>query len=266
MGTIYRNPALVELIIELQWELSPTLMPPGSGVDPFFDVVRADITPRLAQVGYANSQDLAPSGIPREILAWKPIVRFAPAPDQWPKVQLGPGIFSVHIAGQQYTGWPDFEPSVGAALDALLASFPSYQKLLKLKQIQVRYINAFTAAHGFENYAQFTSRYLGLTSVMPRSFLDALGVSPENVSTTSQTKFPITVPPAAHVSVQAAEGKVNNMPGCLIQITIEGGDSVKVEHVDLMAWLNGAHEIARKTFLSLAAPELLRSMQPEERP
>ncbi len=170
------------------------------------------------------------------------------------------------MAGPQYTGWPDFEPSVREAFDLLLQSFPSYQKLLRLKQVVIRYINAFTTLHGLENYAQFTSRYLGLKSVMPQPFLQSLGVQLGDVSTTSQSKFPIRGLAASHLSIQAAEGAVNGAPACILQLAVEGGNVIKPEHADLMAWFNGAHDVARQAFTSLVTPELIQVMQPEEKP
>lgn len=263
MGIIYQNPSLVEVICELQWELTPVVMPPGSAVDPFFDVVRADLAPRLAAAGFVSSKELVPDQVPRQLLAWKPIVRFAATLDKWPKAQLGPGIFSVNMAGQTYTGWPDFEPTVTAAIAAFIQSFPSPERFLKLKSLQLKYLNAFTEKHGFRSYTQFTSEYLGLSSVLSDTFVARLDVRAAAISTTSQTKLPIASPSDSHLSIQIAEGQVNQSPGCIVQLAVE--KNAHTDTQDIAAWFHSANIAARKAFESLVTPRLIGLMRPEEK-
>ncbi|CAB3790370.1 TIGR04255 family protein [Paraburkholderia caffeinilytica] len=263
MGTIYKNPSLVEVICELHWELTAVAMPAVGGIDPFFDVVRADLTPRLIAAGFPQSQELAPPQVPRQFLAWQPVVRFAPTADTWPKVQLGPGLLTVNMAGQPYTGWPDFQPSVASAVSALLESFPTPNRFLRLKSLQLKYINAFTDKHDFQTYAQFTSKYLGLRSVLPDRFIESIGTAADVIATNSQTRIPVVEPRDSHVVVQVAEAQINQAPGCVLQLSIE--KSGATEHGLVMQWFENAHALARKTFLSLVKTELINLMQPEEK-
>lgn len=263
MGTIYKNPSLVEVICELHWELTAVAVPAVGGIDPFFDVVRADLTPRLIAAGFPQSQELVPPQWPRQFMAWQPLVRYAPTADTWPKVQLGPGIFTVNMAGQPYTGWPDFQPSVASAISALLDSFPTPSRLLRLKSLQLKYVNAFTDKHDFHTYAQFTSKYLGLRSVLPDRFIDSVGTAANVIATNSQTRLPVTEPRDSHIVVQVAEAQINQIPGCVLQLSIEKNGATDLDHI--IHWFGDAHTLARKTFLSLATTDLIALMQPEER-
>ncbi|TDR04347.1 TIGR04255 family protein [Paraburkholderia silvatlantica] len=263
MGIIYQNPSLVEVICEVHWELTPVVMPPGSAVDPFFDVVRADLTPRMTALGFANTQELVPPQVPRQLLAWQPILRFAPSTETWPKVQLGPGILTVNMAGQTYTGWPDFEPTVASVIDALLQSFPNADRFLKIKSLQLKYLNAFTDKHNFRTYSQFSSEYLGLKSVLPDGFMNRLGVAATAVSTASQTKVAISNPSDSHISIQVAEGQINQMTGCVAQLAIEKNGNVAAG--DIAVWFHAANLAARMAFQSLVTPQLVELMRPEEK-
>ncbi|SIN81932.1 TIGR04255 family protein [Paraburkholderia phenazinium] len=263
MGIIYKNPSLVEVICELHWELTPVAIPPNMGVDPFLDVIRADLTPRLNAAGFVNSQELAHPQVPRQFLAWQPIVRFAPAPDTWPKIQLGPGIFTVNMAGPNYTGWPDFQPAVDSAVGALIESFPTPEKFLRLKSLQLKYLNAFTNKHDYQTYAQFASTYLGLKSVLPSAFIERIGVTAAEISTNSQTKLPISTPSDSYITVQVSEGLVNQTPGCVLQLAVE--KTSKTEPKQIMPWFREANIAAREAFQSLATPRLIELMRPEEK-
>ena len=263
MGIIYKNPSLVEVICELQWELTPVVGPPGTGVDPFFDVVRADLTPRLGAAGFSNSQELVPAQVPKQLFAWQPVVRFAASPEAWPKVQLGPGIFSVNMAGQSYIGWPDFAPTVTTAMEALVESFPNPERFMRIKSLQLKYPNAFTEKHDFHAYSQFTSKYLGLTSVLPAAFFEQTGISATAISTTSQTKLPVHDPEKSHLVIQVAEGQINQIPGCVLQLSVERNAPVALQ--EIIPWFHKANVAARTAFQSLIAPQLVELMRPEEK-
>ncbi|MDN7492546.1 TIGR04255 family protein [Burkholderia sp. AU45274] len=263
MGIIYQNPSLVEVICELQWELTPVVMPPGSAVDPFFDVVRADLTGRLASQGFANVQELAPSQAPKQLFAWQPLVRYAPAADKWPKIQLGPGVFSVNMSGPEYTGWPDFAPTVRVAVQALLQSFPNPERFLKLRAIQLKYLNGFTKQHNFRSYSQFTTEYLGLKSVLPDTFLDRLHTSASAVSTNAQSKFSINTPSDSHILMQVAEADINKSPGCMLQLVVERTADIQVGNI--LSWFDQANLAARGAFESLVTRQLVDLMRPREK-
>lgn len=269
MGTVYKNPALVELIVELQWELTPVSIPPGSGVDPFHDLLRSDLSQRLSAEGYTHVMDVVPANVPREFLAWKPMVRFSPSLDTWPKVQLGPGMFSIHAVGTSatpYGGWHTFEPAVTKAIDTFLLAFPTPDKLLRFKSLQLRYMNAFTAKHGYKSNAQFTNTYLGLSSVLPKAFLKELGISEEGVSTNSRTSFSVARLADSEVVLDFADASINGAAGCVLQLGIERKSNFSSRREDIFAWLNDAHGLARQTFNSLVRKELQSIMQPEEQP
>jgi uncharacterized protein (TIGR04255 family) len=265
MGIIYKNPALVEVVAEVQWNLTSLAVPHGAAVDPFYDVVRADITPKLAALGYIHVLDIVPPQVPKELLAWKPLQRFSASESSWPKLQLGPGIFSVNMGGPQYTGWPDFSKAIEDGFSALLGAFPSPDRLLSLKSIQLRYIDAFSETHNFKNIGQFTSEYLGLDHVLPNRFIEKLRLDPTQVATQSNTRFPLPTLEKASASIQVADAAVNGKKSCLIQFTIEKTQDIQPKAINLMEWLETAHDIAKDMFLSLVSDDLQRIMKPEEK-
>lgn len=263
MDTIYRNSALAEVVVDLQWQLNPLTIPPGAAVDPFLDDLRDTLDGRLEQLGIGRRVDLVPPQVPREMLAWKPIYRYEKSQDAWPKAQLGPGVFSVNMGGQKYSGWKNFSTTVMDCIDAFIESFPNADRFLKLKSIQFRYINAFTEAHGFISNSQFASEFLQLTTVFNTEFINKLGINIADVNTASTSHFPLSEPKQSYATVKAGDAVANNKKIFFLQVEIGKKNNLLKE--DLGTWLQSAHSIARLVFNSLVSDSLRLKMDPEER-
>ncbi|NPT63624.1 TIGR04255 family protein [Paraburkholderia sp. RL16-012-BIC-B] len=255
----------MEVVAELQWNLTPVSGPLGAAVDPFFDILRADLTPRLAALGYGHVMDLVPPQLPREIMAWKPLCRYAASENAWPKLQLGPGLFSVNMSGVQYTGWPNFRRTIEDGVGALIASFPSPERLLHFKSVQLRYIDAFTQAHNYRSNAQFALDYLGLDNVLPDRFIDKLRLDPAQITTASNTRFTLPALESSSANIVVSDAKVNGSDSCLVQFNIETAKAFQPRVGSVMEWLESAHVVAKDMFLSLASDELQNIMLPEEK-
>jgi uncharacterized protein (TIGR04255 family) len=156
---LYDFPPLIEVVAELHWRIQPINLFPGAGVDPFFQIIRENLTSLLAAVGFPYVENIVPKGIPQELLAYKPVVRLRPAENQWPLYQLGPGLLAINIT-PPYRGWLDFRKTIEFGLTKLYEAMPDPEKFLHLKKFELRYVDAFTAKHGFRTYPEFTEKCL----------------------------------------------------------------------------------------------------------
>src|SRR3972149_1548349 len=94
---VYESPPLVEVIAEVHWHIERLLTVPDGGLDPHFADLLAGLVKALPDAGFATIERLSPAELPIELLADKPIMRFWPGPNQWPVVQVGPGVMTVNI-------------------------------------------------------------------------------------------------------------------------------------------------------------------------
>lgn len=265
MGIVYANPSLLEIVVDVRWALSPLSVPPGAAVDPFFEVTRSDLEKKLASLGYTHIEQLAPAEVPKEFLAWKPLVRFSQTENQWPKLHFGPGLFSVHMNGSEYKGWEYFKKDIHAALDALLTAFPSPEKLFKTKSTQLRYINAFKKNHSYENNWQFTTNLLNLSPTLPHSFIEKHIEDSAKLSTASNSRFGVSSPQNSIAGINVSDAKIGNEFACLMQLSVESIEESPPAQQEIHSWFESAHTTAEELFSSLLSEELKSIMKPEER-
>lgn len=109
MSTItYENAPLIELIVELRWEVSTTPVP---GAPPFitdksavFDQWFNKFSSQLEELGYHNLERLIPHDFPPA--AHQPIFRYKKKADSsFPIIQLGHGIFTINAGPPDYISW-----------------------------------------------------------------------------------------------------------------------------------------------------------------
>ena len=130
------NKPLVEAIFELQWEL-PVVN--GNEIDPGFRILLGRLYDRVRN-DYPFLENLPQSVISEELTIRIMRHRFRVAKDEWPLVQVGPGIFSVNDT-EGYT-WDKFRPYLVKAIKALFESYPVDIHKLNITQLGFRYIDA----------------------------------------------------------------------------------------------------------------------------
>ena len=78
-------------------------MPIWSRLQPIFGLADASINPhisvfaeefrrKLSSEGFTHVERVVPEQVPHELLAHKVMLRFRKGPDQWPVLQIGPGV------------------------------------------------------------------------------------------------------------------------------------------------------------------------------
>ncbi|WP_407951062.1 TIGR04255 family protein, partial [Parvibaculum sp.] len=106
---------LVEAIFEIRWKIHQKV--PGITADPHYRLLLGRLYDRL-QSQYPEHEQLETANIPDEMSGHLPQHRFRTGPNDWPLVQLGPGICTVNDTSKYK--WEDYR---GRVVDAKVKLF-----------------------------------------------------------------------------------------------------------------------------------------------
>ena len=248
---------LVEAIFELRWEIQATAdglyRDPGWGLLPglYFGKVQKD---------YPYNQKLPAADLPEELTGYSVRHRFRRAKDDWPLIQIGPGILTLNET-TKYTVWEEFRPRVMNAVEALI---DVYQGELKPSQIELRYINAVPYDENHWTPTEFLKERLHTTASIST---DLTETNDSDLTNPSAFSLNFTVPlvePSGKGLIAFATAKKDG-EACLVwhlKVTSETSGLPDVKNKAALAhWLDSAHSIIDRWFVKLAEGPLLESFR-----
>ncbi len=164
---IYTSPPLIEVISEVRWETTPVAAIPGASIDPHFPVFNKKFSDRVKKNGFEFVKRVVPQEIPIEYTGGSPIFRYRKTKNSWPLYQTGPGLFTANIV-PPYNGWKEFKKYLDEGVTHLYSSYPLPQEYLRIKRLELRYMDGFLPTHGpIKRYPEFLEDYLGIQLRMP---------------------------------------------------------------------------------------------------
>lgn len=128
---------LQEVIFEAFWELDVDEKS-RSQFDTGFDLAQGIFFNFLSK-DYPYYIKKTPPLIPLQLLNRTPVHQFWRAKDEWPVIQLGPGILAANVTEKNYVWETGFQPVILHALDALLKS---YKETPRFEKLSLRYIDS----------------------------------------------------------------------------------------------------------------------------
>jgi len=248
------NKPLVEAIFELRWAIQPLGPDPSSGRDPgsqillgrFYDKVSGEF-PQIVNLPAAQ--------IPEEMVAHTVRHQFRPAPNQWPLLQLGPGILTVNeTAGYN---WESFRSLVSRSLAALFESYPTKVADLRPNRLLLRYINAIPFEGTPTDALSFLREKLHTEIGVDSLLYEAPGGAQPPTGIGLNLAFPLTHPHAV-LNLSLATGLSGGKRVIVWQLTSEstpefsGSNPSQIEE-----WVVSAHNVIEHWFFTLARGELL---------
>jgi uncharacterized protein (TIGR04255 family) len=256
IGNLLKKP-LVEAIFELRWSLYQTGPREEIAEDPAWDLLPGLFYSRISKQ-FPTSLTLPTNNIPPPLAPYVVRHQFRPAPDNWPVIQLGPGILTVNQT-EGYSVWDDFVPNIRSALSALQEAYPANGHRLILRQAELRYINA-VALNEIEQ--QSPTRFLAdnlHTSIEINAdlFEDGAQTLPNEVNLS--LAFPLAEP-KGRGAISFSSGKRANEPALIWQFAVQSqSPDIPPQVADLSSWSECAHSVIEKWFLALSAGKLLDS-------
>jgi uncharacterized protein (TIGR04255 family) len=258
----FEKPPLIEVIVELHWALAPVAVaPPGGGLDPHFAVYEREMTKMLAEAGYAVREELISSTVPLEFVGHGAIRRYRRGAAAWPVVQVGPGVMTVNIV-PPYEGWASFRAIAASAIDMLFRSYPLPNEYLKLQLLQLRYIDAFGADHGFDgNPIRFIRDRSNIHLALPDTVLES-AVDKDKVTFAGEWRVPVRAPAGSIGSIRMAPGTVTDRDCMVVEFSVSETPNPPrfFRQDELVLWFDQAHSICRQWFISFPSKELEQSM------
>jgi len=134
-GTLTNAP-LKEVLFEIHWEVEE-LPDQKIRVDNGFENAVSKFTQSCSNNDFKECLVLKPELIPSSAFIHRVTHRFFKVKNEHPLYQMGPGVFTVNDNNKNYQ-WSDFSKMILSGLSCLK---DSYDKVLVLSQVQLRYID-----------------------------------------------------------------------------------------------------------------------------
>lgn len=250
------KPPLVEAMFELRWKLSPQKIPGLENLelegDPHYKFLLGRFSEAVGKE-YPLHEDLPEARLPEAMAAHRTQYRFRVGEDEWPIIQIGPGIMTVNETNS-YT-WDGFRNRCADAVGWLCDAYPSKQEF-DVQGLALHYANAVEVNPAKENLLAYLREKMGTTVSLPESLFTDEQVETAPSSLDLQIRFPC-LPSKMGVSLRFFNGKRDDKPGLVWEMvvrTAEGGNPSIPN--GFPAWLDKAHDLADDWFYKLIEGEL----------
>lgn len=249
-----KKPPLVEVIVEVRWELEKGPHP-ETKVDPHYKLLPGKLSDKFSGE-YPYHEELPQASIPDEISPYIVKHRFRCQKDQWPLVQLGPGILTVNHT-KKYTTFNEFRPLAVSAVDTLFEVYPDPDNL-RISSLLLRYIDAKEFDYGKDDVASFLRDKMGIPVEFPEKLFKTTGVDSVPRSFAWSSSFSCNKPKGL-ATLKFATGTSNGKPALIWeQIVQSAHDDFPGMPRAFESWITDAHEVTESWFLSLIEGTLER--------
>ena len=168
---ILNNPPLVEVIFELHWQLQqPQEGPPEQN----YGIIAGRMYEKL-QAEYPFHEPLPPASMPTDIAAYMVQHRFRKGENEWPLIQVGPGIVTLNQTKDGFRR-DVFHRGIRSLAQTLLSIYPESQKP-RCSRLMLRYIDAVDFDYQTGNISEYISRTLKTDLIVKSTLFEDTGVS-----------------------------------------------------------------------------------------
>ncbi|MCK4245079.1 MAG: TIGR04255 family protein [Candidatus Omnitrophica bacterium] len=253
---ILKNKPLVEAIFELRWELQE----PKSGlkIDPHYKMLIGRIYDRVKE-GYPFPEQLPTATMPDEIAGYVVQHRFRKGKNEWPLIQIGPGIITLNDT-EGYV-WEDFEKRISHLLDTLFEAYPDAENNLRVNGLLLRYIDAIDFDYGKDDIFTFLKGKMKMNIDIRKQLFEDARVSKLPLGFDLRFSFPSTKPKGA-VHLRFTRGKREGANALIWETQVQsiGDDAPKVKS-EIAIWVKEAHELTDDWFFKMIEGELIRRFE-----
>lgn len=242
------NKPLVEAIFELRWGLDG---PPGMAVDPYYQMLIGQLYSAIKD-NYPHWERLPTAEVPEGFAPYSPHHRFRVASDQWPLVQIGPGILTVNDT-ESYD-WDTFFPRCAAVVETLFNIYPDAREQLRIFEVTLRYIDA-------DNLLGKTAldflHGLKISVNLPQALFAGGRIDGSSLGVGLSLAYPM-LQPKGIFQVSYNQGHKNEQNALIweTQVLSRGADAPR-QPEEIKAWLKEAHDTTHDWFFRQIDGELL---------
>ncbi len=255
---ILKNKPLVEAILEVRWKLQERA--PGIYYDPCYKILMGRLYDRLYS-HYPYPVELPTSAMPDEISNYVVKQQFRKAKDEWPLIQIGPGILTLNDT-KSYV-WEDFEGRIRELIKALFESYPDKDKKIEISGLSLRYIDAIEFDGLPKGLFSFLREHMGVKIELNDRLFDDGSIKNDLVDTDLRLVYPTSIP-EGYITIRFLLGQKNiSQERILIWEThMQSRENISFkEQNDIIDWIIKAHDITDKCFFSMLDEELMRRFE-----
>lgn len=252
-----KNKPLVEAILEIRWQLRKKAQ--GIAEDSHYKLLLGRVYDRLRQE-YPEHQPLEAASVPDEMVAHIVQHRFRTGPDDWPLVQIGPGIMTLNDTHKYH--WQDFRDRAIRLKRTLYEAHPKVTELA-IENLTLRYIDAVEIDFRSTSVWEFLRDKLKVNISLAPVLFEGSGVDPVPRQFLSDQAFKSTRPKGT-VQLRIATGQRNDKYSLIWEtIFLSVGDDLPDMDSGFDRWLADAHRLVDDWFFKMIDGELLRRFSGE---
>jgi uncharacterized protein (TIGR04255 family) len=236
------NAPLLEVIFELRWQIRQK-----SDLTKY-QYLLGDLYSSLKDI-YPIRESLAPPEVPTDILINNPVHRFRKERNQYPLVQLGPGVLTLNTTDNNYF-WEEFYELAKKLNQEFFSVFPVENEAFKSNLL---YIDFFKFDFKNQNVNEFINDSFNIN--IEQGFIKKTG-NPFHLDLGFYYETDL-----GNLSVTLKKGKNEDKEdGIVMQTTLRGQESMEtVENV--LSWLNRSHDFSSDLFKEITKGKLYNSFK-----
>lgn len=253
---VLKNKPLVEAIFELKW-----LLPEKDGVqtDPNYKLLIGRLYERIKE-NYPYHEELPTATLPDEVSSYLIQHRFRKDKDNWPLIQLGPGILTLNDT-ENYS-FDDFQKRISSLLLNFMEMFAEGNKP-QISNLILRYIDAIEFDYSGKNILDFLQTALKTKVEMPNTLFENKDVNPQPAGINIGFSFSCNKPKSTKIGLKFGKGAKKDGVHALMWETLcvtQDKDACgTVESVQ--QWVKEAHDLTDRWFFTLIEGELLKRFE-----
>jgi len=243
-GQALKNPPIVEAFVEIRWELKEST--PHGKYDPNYQFLLGVFHDKIKSE-YPYHEELPTSKIPDEVTGHVVKHRFRTSEDDWPLVQIGPGVMAINET-KKYDTFDSFKPKAINAMNILFNSYPK-RKELNITSLRLRYINAYEFDFSKHKVQEFISNEMHIKTEIPSFFqVGDKNIEELPISYSQKTSLRCNEPPGI-VSFHVDTGHKLKQRAILWNHIFESKNEDVPDMPDnFEEWLQAAHDVIHLCF------------------
>jgi uncharacterized protein (TIGR04255 family) len=251
-NTDLKSKPLVEAILEVRWELQK--MSSDILLDPYYKLLPGRLYDRVKD-DYPKHQELPASSIPDEITSYTVKEQFRHLQDDWPLIQIGPGILTFNDT-HKYS-WLDFRDRSIKVVEKLFDSYPEKNKL-NITSLHLRYIDAVEFDYINDDVFEFLRDKLKISIELPGDLFTGTSITPKPKKFAWETSFQSTNNPHGDVKIKFLTGLKLKKPALIWETNVYSKEDLPNLPDGFHGWIDAAHAITHNVFFKLIEGDLKR--------
>ncbi|MBE0523797.1 MAG: TIGR04255 family protein [Methanosarcinales archaeon] len=246
------NPPLVEAIFELRWNLQE--IEHGIKKDPEYKLLVGRIFENV-KTDFPSYEQLPTANMPDEMAGYIIQHRFRKNKDEWPLIQIGPGIITLNDT-EEYL-WENFKEKIVYLLETLYDTYPDAETNLTVSGLVLRYIDA--VPFDFDNddiFVYLKEKFKVDVNLYQKLFEDEkVKAFPKGLDLKFSFDSEI---PKGRMNLRFARGKKKEVDALIWETIVQSIPEDTPNNKDeIVSWTNDAHDLTKDWFCNLIKGELM---------